>query len=136
MRVNEGAGPRIGATRAATEPAPTAAAADGQRLQAGTLSEVAIAAPDAAAAGGGRAEAELTQVAPTTIEELDDFSGDTGAGTRYALSASIGAEASQQAGPVKASMAQVAAPTIGRRPNCRPAPARCPCRVPHRQPRP
>ncbi|MGA0615031.1 eCIS core domain-containing protein [Paracoccus sp. KR1-242] len=115
LRVNEGAGSRIGAARAAAEPAPTAAEADGQRQQAGTLAEATITSPDAAGAAQ-RAQSALASVAPTTIEELDNFAGPGGAGTRDQLAQSIAADAGQQAAPVRDSMSQVGAPPMGAEP--------------------
>ncbi|MGN7027469.1 hypothetical protein, partial [Neisseria sp. P0006.S010] len=90
-QVNEGADARIGAARAAAEPAPNAAEADGQSQQAGSLAQAAIPAPDAAAAQQ-RAGAALASAAPSTIEELDNFAGPGGAGTRQQISAQVAAE--------------------------------------------
>src|SRR5690606_36005247 len=96
LQVNEGADSRIEAARAAAEPAPNAAEADGQGQQAAALSGADIPAPDAAAAQQ-RAGAALASAAPSTIEELDNFAGPGGAGTRQRISQQVGAEASQQA---------------------------------------
>lgn len=115
LKVHEGAGDRIGAARAAAEPAPDAATADGQRQQAGTLADSDLPPPDAAAAQG-RAQSALASASPTTIEELDSFAGPGGASTRNALGQTIAAEASQQAAPVQASMSQVASPPSGAAP--------------------
>ncbi|MFG6080224.1 DUF4157 domain-containing protein [Paracoccus litorisediminis] len=115
LETNEGAGTRIGAARAAAEPAPTAADADGQRQQAGTLAEAPVASPDTATAGQN-AKAALNGVAPTTIEELDDFSGPAGAATRDGLAQSVASEAAGQATPVQTAMAAVRNPPPGAAP--------------------
>jgi hypothetical protein len=115
METTEGATTRIGAARKAVEPPPTAAEVDGKRQQAGTLAEAELPPPDAAAAGA-RARATLESAAPTTIEELDTFAGPGGAGTRNALSASVAAEADQQAGPVIRTMSSASNPPLGAEP--------------------
>lgn len=115
LQVNEGADARIGAARAAAEPAPNAAEADGQSQQAGSLAQAAIPAPDAAAAQQ-RAGAALASAAPSTIEELDNFAGPGGAGTRQQISAQVAAEAGQQAAPVQSSMSAVRDPPAGAAP--------------------
>lgn len=115
LQVNEGAHARIGAARAAAEPAPNAAEADGQSQQAGSLAQAEIPAPDAAAAQQ-RAGAALASAAPSTIEELDNFTGPGGAGTRQQISRQVAAEAGQQAAPVQSSMSAVRNPPAGAAP--------------------
>ncbi|RNI14261.1 eCIS core domain-containing protein [Paracoccus pantotrophus] len=115
LQVNEGAHARIGAARAAAEPAPNAAEADGQSQQAGSLAQAEIPAPDAAAAQQ-RAGAALASAAPSTIEELDNFAGPGGAGTRQQISRQVAAEAGQQAAPVQSSMSAVRNPPAGAAP--------------------
>ncbi len=115
LQVNEGADSRIVAARAAAEPTPNAAEADGQGQQAAALSGADIPAPDAAAAQQ-RAGAALASAAPSTIEELDNFVGPGGAGTRQRISQQVGAEASRQAAPVQSSMAGMQNPPQGAAP--------------------
>jgi hypothetical protein len=103
LETNEGADARIGAARAAAEPPANAAEADGQRSQTASLAAAEIPAPDSAAASR-RAQASLQAAAPTTIEELDNFAGPGGAGSRAAIGNAIAAEADQQAGPVRQTM--------------------------------
>lgn len=103
LETNEGADARIGAARAAAEPPANAAEADGQRSQTASLAAAEIPAPDSAAASH-RAQASLQAAAPTTIEELDNFAGPGGAGSRAAIGNAIAAEADQQAGPVRQTM--------------------------------
>ena len=116
LRRNEGADSRIGAAVAAAEPPANAAEVDGQRQQAGTLAAAEIPAPDAAAAQA-RAQGALAAVAPTTIEELDDFAGPGGAGTRDGIAQAVGAEAAGQAAPVQTAMSAVSTPPAGAAPD-------------------
>lgn len=116
LRRNEGAETRIGDARAAAEPPANAAEVDGQRQQAGTLAGAEVPAPDAAAAQA-RAQGALAAVAPSTIEELDDFAGPGGAGTRDGISQAVGAEAAGQAAPVQTAMSAVSTPPDGAAPD-------------------
>ena len=116
LGTHEGAGTRIDAARAAAEPPATAAEADGQRTQAGQLAEAEVPTPDAAAAQA-RAASGLAAVAPTTIEELDDFSGPAGAGTRDGLARTLAEDAARQADPVRQAMAGLSSPPPGAAPD-------------------
>jgi len=115
LETNEGADARIGAARAAAEPPANAAEADGQRNQTASLAATEIPAPDSAAASR-RAEASLQAAAPTTIEELDNFAGPGGAGSRAAIGNAIAAEADQQAGPVRQTMGAIGSAPPGAAP--------------------
>ena len=112
---NEGAETRIGDARAAAEPAATAAEVDGQRTQAGTLAAANLPSPDAAAAQA-RSKSALAAVAPSTIEELDDFSGSGGAAARNSISQSVASDAASQAAPVQTAMSAVSTPPVGAAP--------------------
>jgi hypothetical protein len=115
LETNEGADARIGAARAAAEPPANAAEADGQRSQTASLAAAEIPAPDSAAASR-RAQASLQAAAPTTIEELDNFAGPGGAGSRAAIGNAIAAEADQQAGPVRQTMGAIGSAPHGAAP--------------------
>jgi hypothetical protein len=115
LETNEGADTRIGAARAAAEPPANAAEADGQRSQTSSLAAAEIPAPDSAAASR-RAQASLQAAAPTTIEELDNFAGPGGAGSRAAIGNAIAAEADQQAGPVRQTMGAIGSAPAGAAP--------------------
>lgn len=116
LRRNEGAETRIGDARAAAEPPGNAAEVDGKRTQAGTLAGAAVPPPDAGAAQA-RAQSALTAVAPSTLEELDDFAGSGGAATRESISQTVAAEVASQAAPVQASMSAVSTPPAGAAPD-------------------
>ena len=115
LATNEGADARITAASAAAAPAGNAAEADGQHQQTATLAGAEVPAPDSAGAST-RAKEALAGVAPSTIEDLDDFAGPAGAGARAALGQSIAAEADAQALPVKQSLAAVSTPPPGTEP--------------------
>lgn len=115
LATNEGADARITAASAAAAPPGNAAEADGQHQQTATLAGAEVPAPDSAGAST-RAKAALAGVAPSTIEDLDNFAGPAGAGARAALGQSIAAEADAQALPVKQSLAAVSTPPPGTEP--------------------
>ena len=112
LRRNEGAETRISDARAAAEPPANAAEVDGKRTQAGTLAAAPVASPDAAAAQA-RSKSALAAVAPSTIEELDDFAGSGGAATRNSISQTVANDAASQAAPVQTAMSTVSTPPTG-----------------------
>ncbi len=114
MRVNEGAGSRIGAARAAAEPPANAAEAAGQQQQTESLQSAEIPAPDEVGARD-RSRAAVAANVPATIEDLDNFSsggGQIGEG----LTNSIAAEAQSQTAPVNEQLSAVSAPPPGPEP--------------------